>query len=189
MRIHGKKTIIRRKSVKPKKYPEYREELEEDFCGLCGYCGKNQYYFYERFQIDHFAPKSLFEERENDYNNLVLSCPQCNRHKSNKWVTKTSNVPIEGNEGFVDPATKQFDLHLYRKENGTIGYNTEIGKYMYNTFKFDIRPMSMIWKIHRLHELKESLKSDTSKKGLELYKAVDTELENMLRDIIFKKRE
>ena len=189
MRIHGNKIIKRRKIEDERKYPEYREELESDFLGLCGYCGKNQYYFYEPFHIDHFAPKSKFKSRRDDYSNLVLACPQCNRHKSNKWVTDDAYVSIKGDEGFIDPATDEYDKHLHRDETGKIVADTKIGEYMYNAFKFNIRPTGMIWKINRLRELKEVLKNDSSEKGRELYQAIDIQLDKLLTDMIFKNKE
>ena len=189
MRIHGDKHINRRIIIDERKYPEYREDLEVDFAGLCGYCGKNQYYFYENFQIDHFAPKSIFKERKDDYSNLVLACPQCNRHKSNKWVTDDAYISIKDNKGFVDPASDEFDEHLHRTKNGEIIDKTEVGKYMYEVFKFNIRPTGMIWKINKLRELKEILKNDKSHKGRELYQEIDIQLEQLLTDIVFKTKE
>lgn len=189
MRIHGNKIIKRRKIGDERKYPEYREELEEDFFGLCGYCGKNEYYFYELFHIDHFAPKSKFDNRKDDYSNLVLACPQCNRHKSNKWATDDAYTSIKDNEGFVDPATEEYDKHLHRDENGKIIADTKVGEYMYNAFKFNIRPTSMIWKINKLRELKETLKNDSSERGRELYQAMDIQLEKLLTDMVFKNKE
>lgn len=189
MRIHGNKIIKRREIEDERKYPEYREELEEDFFGLCGYCGKNEYYFYELFHIDHFAPKSKFDNRKDDYSNLVLACPQCNRHKSNKWATDDAYTSIKDNEGFVDPATEEYDKHLHRDENGKIIADTKVGEYMYNAFKFNIRPTSMIWKINKLRELKETLKNDSSERGRELYQAIDIQLEKLLTDMVFKNKE
>lgn len=189
MRIHGNKIIKRRKIEDERKYPEYKEELEKDFFGLCGYCGKNEYYFYEPFHIDHFAPRSKFDNRKNDYSNLVLACPQCNRHKSNKWVTEDAYIAIREDEGFVDPATEEYDKHLHRDENGKIVADTKIGEYMYNVFKFNIRPTGIIWKINKLRELKEILKNDTFEKGRELYQAIDIQLEKLLTDMVFKNKE
>ena len=60
---------------------------------------------------------------------------------------------------------------------------------MYNAFKFNIRPTSMIWKINKLRELKEVLKNDCCGKGRELYQAIDIQLEKLLTDIVFKNKE
>lgn len=189
MRIHGNKVIKRRIIEDERKYIEYKNELEIDFGGLCGYCGKNQYYFYEPFHIDHFAPKSKFEDRKDDYSNLVLACPQCNRHKSNKWVTEDAYIAIKDDKGFVDPATEEYDKHLHREENGEIVADTKVGEYMYNTFKFNIRPTSLIWKVNKLKELKERLKEDNSEKGRELYQSIDVELDKLLKDLVFNNKE
>ena len=74
-------------------------------------------------------------------------------------------------------------------ENGKIVADTKIGEYMYNVFKFNIRPTGIIWKINKLRELKEILKNDTSEKGRELYQAIDIQLEKLLTDMVFKNKE
>ena len=119
----------------------------------------------------------------------MLACPQCNRHKSNKWVTEDAYIAIREDEGFVDPATEEYDKHLHRDENGKIVADTKIGEYMYNVFKFNIRPTGIIWKINKLRELKEILKNDTSEKSRELYQAIDIQLEKLLTDMVFKNKE
>lgn len=69
-------------------YQEARGILEEDFYFLCGYCGKNGQVMHEKFHIDHFVPRSIDKERENDYYNLVLACPKCNLSKSKNGQLK-----------------------------------------------------------------------------------------------------
>ena len=189
MRIHGNKYIKRRNNISQKDYKEYREELEEDFYGLCGYCGKNQYAFNERFEIDHFAPKTKFPQRENDYSNLVLSCSKCNKHKWEKWVTDDPYISVKDNCGFIDPASDDFDKNLYRENSGKISGRTDVGKYMCKELKFNIRPMGMIWRVNKLEELKEKLENDETIKGLREYKKIDKEIKSLLRDLVYNYKE
>lgn len=188
-RVHGNNVIKRRTLTDKKRYGLRRKILEEDFKGICGYCAKSSKIFLEKFQIDHFAPQSKFPERKNDYDNLVLSCPCCNRLKSDKWVTENSHIHYTEKEGFIDPASDEFDRHLGRKENGEIFPKTDIGKYMCEIFRFEIRPIKIIWKIMRLRELRDQLENDNSKKGLLHYKEVTKILDDYIDYIRFEKNE
>lgn len=189
MRVHGEKYIKRRRKVEKKKFSEYRKELEEDFYGMCGYCGKSQEAFNERFEIDHFAPQKRFPERKNDYTNLVLSCSKCNKHKLNKWVTNDPYISTKGNIGFIDPASEDFDNNIARDYNGNIYGLTNIGEYMCNELKFNIRPISLIWNVNRLNELRKKLENNNTQKGLKEYKEIDMKLRSLLRDLVFNYKE
>lgn len=189
MRVHGNKYIKRRSNISQKDYEDCKEELEEDFYGLCGYCGKNQYAFNERFEIDHFAPKTKFPQRKDDYSNLVLSCSKCNKHKWEKWVTDDPYISVKDDCGFIDPASDDFDKNLHREDSGEICGLTEIGKYMCKELKFNIRPMGMIWRVNKLEELKEKLENDETIKGLKEYKEIDKEIKSLLKDLVYQYKE
>lgn len=189
LRVHGDKVIRRRSNVQKSNCEECREELTEDFYGLCGYCGKNKNAFNQRFEIEHFAPKKKFPSREHDYSNLVLSCSKCNKHKLQKWVTNDAYVSIQGNTGFIDPATEEFDNNIIREENGNIVGITDLGKYMCKELKLDIRPMSLIWKVNKLYELKEKIECKDDIKSLRKYKEADKELKQILDKLVFTYRE
>ncbi len=158
MRVHGNKMVRRRPNVgELNRYQEAREYLLEDFYWMCGYCGKSGEIMHQRFHIDHFVPQSLAPELTNNYNNLVLACPKCNRTKSKKWPTKDKNVHNDGYIGFVDPATKEFDQHLERNDHGFIQGKTKLGKYMCQSLHFDIRRTDLYWKIQHLYETQSRL--------------------------------
>ena len=118
---------------------------------------KNRNYFFDNFQIDHFRPKSKYPDLKNDYNNLVLSCPICNRNKSDDWPTNDKNVYHNDSIGYVDPASKEFDEVFYRDEDGNIFSNYDYGKYMITKLKFDIRPIKELWKLERLYQAKKNI--------------------------------
>ena len=146
IRVHGNKKIRRSENIQSSNnYLIYKEQLVKDFRDLCGYCGKNRNYFFDNFQIDHFRPKSKYPDLKNDYNNLVLSCPICNRNKSDDWPTNDKNVYHNDSIGYVDPASKEFDEVFYRDEDGNIFSNYDYGKYMITKLKFDIRPIKELW--------------------------------------------
>lgn len=151
MRVHGEKVIRRRPGVAPlKQCVDAKPFLQEDFYGICGYCGKDSQKLYQRFQIDHFVPKSRAPEREKDYYNLVLACPKCNQIKSNKWPTQDIQLPHDEEKGFVDPATEEFDQHLARNEAGYIVGLTPLGESICEQMHFDIRRTDLFWKISQL---------------------------------------
>lgn len=65
-------------------YKDYHSYLENAFDKSCAYCFTNEKDSpCANFEIDHFKPKSIFPNLENEVNNLRLSCRKCNSHKSN----------------------------------------------------------------------------------------------------------
>lgn len=191
--IHGIKTIKRRKYIIQRDYTECKEILAEDFQQMCGYCGKNRKTLLKQFQIDHFAPKSKFPEKKNVYENLVLACPQCNRLKSDKWIGEKSEVSNDGEKGFVDPATEEYNHHLFREDSGKIMYKTEVGKYMYNLLKFNIRRTDLVWKIIKLSELKDelkkTLKNSPDDEGNRKFVEIQNQLDELLNYITYNEKE
>lgn len=185
MRIHGDVRITRRGTVDPENdYKKYREPLAEDFKNICGYCGKHINVSRRGFEIDHFVPITTDATRETDYTNLVFSCFTCNRKKSKKWPTQDKNLCHNGQCGFVDPTTEEYDSHLGRNLNGLIEHYSDVGKYMYNVFKFELRPTDKVWKTmelikykKRLREIKETISLD---EYIEIDKAIDDLLEYLL---------
>lgn len=188
-KVHDVKIIRRTEYEKKNDYREYKDILVEDFKGLCGYCGKKREYLLDKYQIDHFAPKSKFKDLENEYWNLVLACPNCNRLKSNKWIGNDSNISNDGEKGFVDPATDGYDLHLERDENGNIVYKSDVGKYMYEVFKFDIRPIRLIWKLDKLIKLKDILSKKDSPEADKKFKEIQLYIDRLQKILKYDKNE
>lgn len=193
MRVHGKDKISRRKNVLSKaKYGDYLLELQEDFHFICGYCGKSIKVTKNTFEIDHFVPKSLAPELENEYSDLVYACFTCNRKKSNKWPTKDKLVHHNDIVGFVDPATDEYDLHLERLANGEIKPISEVGKYMCNdVFKFKLRPIKEIWICEQIITKQEELQSKIEKMTPEEryeYIELDIQLKSLM-NILFSRKE
>lgn len=152
-RIHGSNVLKRRTNIENKKnYKEYIPELKEDFNGICGYCGKLYKISKASYEPDHFVPKKYSKAKINDYTNLVYSCMVCNRKKGGKWPTENPDICHDGKCGFIDPTTKDFDLHLQRNSDGTISAKTELGQYMVDVFQFEHRPMKEIFQAMLLYQ-------------------------------------
>lgn len=188
-KIHDIKIVRRKEYEKKEHYSEYKEILVEDFHGICGYCGKNREHLLDEYQIDHFAPKSKFGDLENVYTNLVLSCPNCNRLKSDKWIGKDSSIPNDGEKGFVDPANGEYDNHLGRDEEGNIIWKSSVGKYMYDVFKFEIRPTRLFFKLDKLIKLKEILSEDESIEGIKKFREIQLYIDKLQKLLKYENRE
>ena len=183
-------TINRRSDFSPKtNYRDYRDILVIDFQEQCGYCGKSQGLLYDNFHIDHFAPKSIFKEKKCDYTNLVLACPICNRNKSNKWIGNNPDISHNGKKGFIDPASNEYDLHLTRNETGEIIALSDVGKYMINELKFNIRPMSLMYKLEILLEKHEKLSKIDTMCALKAYRDINIFIGETRKILKFQSKE
>ena len=193
MRIHGDIKIKRRDTIySQNNYKKYEPELSEDFGHICGYCGKSEMVSTKGFEIDHFVPNDIDSSLKTDYNNLVYCCFTCNRKKSNKWPTNNKELPNNGKEGFVDPATEEYDKHLERATKGDIIAITPVGTYMKEkVFKFHLRPIKEIWKymqiLHKLDQLDEK-QSNLMEEEKNYYITLRQEC-NELHKLLFEKKE
>ncbi|MBD5402544.1 HNH endonuclease [bacterium] len=193
MRIHGEKKIVRRALVEHRSpYGKYKDILREDFAEICGYCGKSEAVTKNAFETDHFIPLKYAPEKEEDYYNLVYSCYECNRKKASKWPSKDKNIQFVNGEGFVDPASDDYDNHLERDTNGNIIGKTDVGRYMVEKgFEFNKRPMREIYKAMQLIEKKQQLynkRKSVSKDELQEYIEADELLAKVQR-LLFENKE
>ena len=94
---------------------------------------------------------------ETVYENLVYSCPFCNRAKSNKWIGDDYKTPNNGTEGFVDPASSEFDNHLARDKKGKVVALTKLGEYMVNNLNLRLIRHQYIWQAQKLEQIAERL--------------------------------
>ena len=104
-------------------YKEYADEISEDCQHRCVYCDAtmSENMGGDNMQLDHFRPQKLFPELCCDPNNLVLSCPACNRLKSDHWpADKSSGRSYSGIEGFIDPFSENRLMFFELVETGTI---------------------------------------------------------------------
>lgn len=131
-------------------YSRFRPYLRDDFNQRCGYCDDpdNHYGQEMSYHIDHFKPKSEFPDLKTNYNNLVYSCPYCNRAKSNKW---------KDIEGFIDPCESEYDKHLERSPKGEIIYRTDRGEYIATNLKLYLKRHRLIWTLGILEGQKQQL--------------------------------
>lgn len=139
-------------------YTAYRAEVRADFHGCCGYCddsdrGVDQI----GFHIDHFAPKGRFPTLTCDYANLVYACRFCNIHKSSKWIGNDATLHHNGSQGFIDPCSIDYDIHLGRDDEGRIVGITDLGKYIAKQLNFGLLRHQLLWKARRARALRDEI--------------------------------
>lgn len=159
-------------------YRSYKKELRDDFNKRCGYCDDSDFLCGGRrgFHIDHFKPKSKFEHLENDYGNLVYSCPYCNWAKSDDWPSDDEKQNVIGDKGYVDPCDSDYERHFERHANGRIRPKTELGKYMFKKLKLGLRRHQLAWIRDCLDKLLEELSGCLD--GMEKENPIQSELAN-----------
>jgi hypothetical protein len=144
-------------SIVPEKnsYGLYKDELSSDFHKSCGYCDCPDFVWGGKagFQIDHFAPKKQFPLLEKSYDNLIYSCPICNRGKSDKWPSDSPDISHKNGEGFIHPCSTSYDEHVSRRDNGEIYSKSSIGNYMIRTMKLGLSRHKIIWTREELRAL------------------------------------
>lgn len=71
---------IRRHGPHYPRYRKYRNWLRDEFSFRCVYCLRRETWWKSRkgFHIDHILPKRKHPDLENDYDNLVWTCADCN---------------------------------------------------------------------------------------------------------------
>lgn len=131
-----------------------KKYLEVDFDRRCAYCDDADRYNGGKrtYQVDHFAPKSLFPALEFTYENLLYSCPFCNRAKWDTWVGTDAGTSVVDNKGFVSPCTDEYLEHLIREEDGTIKAVTPLGKYMHKNLKLYLQRHSILYLLEQVDE-------------------------------------
>lgn len=153
-----------------KNYTTYKKYLIEDFHHRCGYCHDHDKFFggTRNYQIDHFVPKTRFRDLETKYDNLIYSCPFCNRSKWDKWVGTTPDENIKDNKGFVHPCDDDYEKHFIRNEKFEIIPTDEIGQYMYKELCLYLKRHSIINFLDRLDSKIIKIKKLQSEKNVQL---------------------
>lgn len=197
LRVHGDKVIRRRTNYKKQNNIQaYSSILEEDFHNMCGYCGKELDIIPCPSQKDHLIPKHEAKKRgRNDlltsYENLVFTCRVCNRKKWNNWPLDTIEQLNDGEKGFVDPASEEFDQHLARNEKGEIVSLSKVGQYMYSIFDFENRLTDVWWKISQIekliNEIDQMIEEDESLENLRKYRMLHKEYKRFINLLKEKK--
>jgi hypothetical protein len=103
-------------------YNHYHGEIAEDCQQRCVYCDiRHNEIGYEGMVLDHFRPQKHFQTLINMPDNLVLSCPKCNRLKSDLWpVGNECSSTHDGMCGFIDPFIEPMSNYFEVLEDGEL---------------------------------------------------------------------
>ena len=138
-----------------------KKHLARDFGHRCAYCDDLDSYGggYRAYHVEHFAPKEKFPELQFNYDNLLYSCPWCNRAKWDTWPSDDPQINIVGEEGFVDPCTLDYDTHLKRLSDGSIIGVTPLGEYMRKTLKLYLKRHAIVHNVDKLKKARKELQA------------------------------
>lgn len=159
-----KHTISRNCDKKYQNYHSYKKYLETDFEHHCAYCDMyDEWIMPLPFQIDHFIPRAAFEKAErtdldNDYNNLMYSCPICNRLKSDTFEGKVPETGIS-NPFFYNPVDIDYNTIFERDDMGRICSNDELGKAMIKRLQLYRPTKQMAWFLEELKWTYDAIES------------------------------
>ncbi len=179
-------------------WSEHKPDLREDFNKHCAYCGSYDGFSHTWFEVDHFVPKVLFTKTGNiglcQYDNLVYSCKFCNNIKLSKWPSNDETIPNINNKGFVNPCSTDFDKHLYRTDNGSIRWLTDLGKWMVEIgFKFDERDyaVKLLWELNKLRIAIDDLIKEAKKYAIDSdqHKSIKTKASEFALDYFVYRNE
>lgn len=162
-------------------YQAYKDPLRDDFHCKCGYCDIEDGYFSgkDSFHIDHFAPKKKFPDLKTNYDNLVYSCPYCNRGKSDDWVTEFADQPIKDGQGYIDPCEESYEKFFCRDKYGNIIPENSVAIYMYNQMKFFLQRHSLLWNLRKIDNILMQLREAIDKRSK------DDDIKNKLMQLYY----
>ncbi|UPG94485.1 HNH endonuclease [Luteibacter aegosomatissinici] len=96
-------------------YKDWKEPLRTEGQNQCVYCAIHESKFggLRNYHVEHFRPKSIYKERENDYCNLFYACSICNTFKSDDWPHADDDDGDDSKRGdlYVYPSPIVFDYN------------------------------------------------------------------------------
>lgn len=160
-----KKHTIKRTCEKHyKDYHDYKEYLKADFKNRCAYCNMHDEWIMPLpFQIDHFIPRAKFEKAgrkdlDNDYRNLMYSCPVCNRLKSDAFDGEIPANKIS-NPYFHNPVDIDYNTIFTRDEKGRIQSEDELGRDMIKRLQLYRPTKQMAWFLDELKQVYDEIEN------------------------------
>lgn len=160
--VFKKHTIVRKCNKKYSDYHRYKEYLKKDFQDRCAYCNMHDRWVMPLpFQIDHFIPRSEFEKAgrkdlENDYRNLMYSCPVCNRLKSDAFEGEIPDHEIK-NPLFYNPVEVDYNTVFTRDESGRTQSSDQMGRDMIKRLQLYRPTKQMAWFLDELNQVYDDI--------------------------------
>ena len=130
----------------------------------------------------HTGFKKILQE---DFKYICGYCGKDSKLFKEDYVSKSH----DGNVGFVDPVLPEYDKHLKRDINGKIIPITNLGVYIVNELKLDLRRTEEVWAImmlakkkERLEKIIDSKKDDVDPEKLIVYYKLTKALDKYLNE-------
>ncbi len=111
----------------------------------CGYCLSPQHLVFVPLEVEHLKPRS--QGGGDDEENLWLSCPICNAHKSDKTFAVDSVT--QSQQPLFNPRTQDWNEHFRWSQDGLriIGI-TPVGRATVTALHLDSDPIAMEVRSH-----------------------------------------
>ncbi len=131
-------------------YSEYRQVLRDDFFYSCAYCTLSEFEAQGlSFEIDHYEPQTSRPDLENDYSNLMYSCDECNRLKSD--IAPPANALLEGHR-FFRPDNDPWDHHFV-SSGQRLNSKSNVGEFSIESLDLNRQSLRRLRDLRaRLHE-------------------------------------
>ncbi|MBP9759132.1 hypothetical protein KBD45_05540 [Candidatus Dojkabacteria bacterium] len=172
-----------------KKYRERREQIRQE-CGLqCVYCAihEGQFGGSRNFHIEHYRPKSTFQELEHEYTNLFYSCCVCNCYKGSDWPDEPNSDL--SNISYPCPSTTDFNnIFSLKIQNFHLeGQNTS-SRYVIERLNLN-RPMLITFRkkdclLAKIDKLNQEIKETLLKVDNEIKSKFNERFTNILTEVI-----
>ena len=115
--------------------------------GRCQYCHLCQRGQGSIFHINHVVPKSKGGETKEE--NLVLQCPHCSMHKSNKMTLVDA---VSGKEsGLFHPLRDEWEKHFVLVFDGTCRGTTPVGRVTVRALEMN-RPIILVARLLQIRQ-------------------------------------
>src|SRR5688500_18636223 len=95
-------------------YQDWKALLADEGAHQCVYCAITEASFggIRNFHVEHFRPKSLFQDLVNAFKNLFYACAICNVFKGDDWKEPCGE---QHHMGYLDPSVVDYsdilDVH------------------------------------------------------------------------------
>ena len=125
--------IDKSKTAQPKgKYTDWKAMLAVEGGHMCIYCTicDAHYGGMRNFHVEHYRPKSLFEDLEHQYSNLFYACGICNTFKGDDWPSDPTSDTFDYVH-YPDPSQTDYSKLFVVDPNTALVSGTNIAaKYM-----------------------------------------------------------
>ncbi len=127
-----KKNVDAEKFVGSDRYTKIREELSDLYNNKCAYCEKDC----DSTHIEHYRPKSIYYWLAYSWDNLLLSCHECNTKKSDKFEINNAERAKYQEEQLSDLHSKISDYDNFENQK-LINPEQFMDEKLRNHFTFD----------------------------------------------------